>query len=263
MERRLLTAKFRYIGTHDYLLSEQGQLQAEQLGEALSVLPIVAVYSSPLQRAYRTAELIAARHALAVQVLDDLREGRFGSWEGMSRAEVLARSLQDEQQLLAWERDPDIVPPGGESFTMIYERALATVEQLAQMHVEQAIVLVSHVGVIKALLCAALGTPLTSFSHMFLGPGDDQCRRLASLVSFAPSPEQSCSPGLGAGSLDALIGTSLSCRVIGVGGCASLFCTGGRLAEWVAGIAVYGYNGRNELLPLSMAINGVLLYRIK
>jgi len=166
----LANREFRYIGTHDYLLSEQGQLQAEQLGEALSVLPIVAVYSSPLQRAYRTAESIAARHALAVQVLGDLREGSFGSWEGMSRAEVLARSLQDEQQLLAWERDPDIVPPGGESFAMIYERALAIVEQLAQMHVEQAIVLVSHVGVIKVLLCAALGTPLTSFSHMFLDP---------------------------------------------------------------------------------------------
>ena len=88
----LANREFRYIGTRDYHLSEQGQLQAEQLAEALSVLPIAAVYSSPLQRAYRTAESIAARHALAVQVLDSLREGSFGSWEGMSRAEVLARS---------------------------------------------------------------------------------------------------------------------------------------------------------------------------
>ena len=134
------------------------------------VLPIVAVYSSPLQRAYRTAELIATRYALAIQTLNSLREGSFGSWEGMSRAEVLARSPQDEQQLLAWERDPDVAPPGGESFAMVYERVLTTVEQLAQVHVGQAIVLVSHVGVIKALLCAALGTPLTSSSRMFLDP---------------------------------------------------------------------------------------------
>jgi|SRR6266849_9941391 len=166
----LANREFRYIGTQDHLLSEQGQLQAEQLAEALSVLPIAAVYSSPLQRAYCTAESIAVRSALAVQVQDGLREGSFGSWEGMSRAEVLARSSEDEQQLLAWERDPDVAPPGGESFAMICERVLTTVEQLAQAHVEQAIVLVSHVGVIKALLCAALGTPLTSSSRIFLDP---------------------------------------------------------------------------------------------
>src|SRR5690349_17506081 len=94
--------ELRYVGIGNYPLSEHGRLQAEQLAEALSGLSIAAVYSSPLQRAYCTAELIASRHALAVQVLSGLAEGSFGSWEGMSRAEVLARSPQDEQQLLAW-----------------------------------------------------------------------------------------------------------------------------------------------------------------
>jgi len=166
----LANREFRYVGARDYLLSERGRLQAEQLAETLSVLPIAAVYSSPLQRAYNTAESIAAKHALVVQVLSGLREGNFGSWEGMSRAEVLTRSPEDEQLLLAWERDPNLAPPGGESFARIYERALMTVEQLAQVHVEQTIVLVSHVGVIKALLCAALGTSLTSSSRIFLDP---------------------------------------------------------------------------------------------
>jgi len=177
----LANREFRYIGTQDDPLSEQGQLQAEQLAEALSVLPIVAVYSSPLQRAYRTAGSIATRHALVVQVLDSLREGSFGAWEGMSRAEVLARCPQDEQQLLAWERDPDVAPPGGESFATIYERVLTTIDQLAQVHAEQAIVLVSHVGVIKALLCAVLGTPLTSSSRIFLDPAT------ISVVDWHPS----------------------------------------------------------------------------
>jgi broad specificity phosphatase PhoE len=164
----LLNREYRYIGIGDYPLSEHGRRQAEQLGEALSGLPIAAVYSSPLQRAYCTAKLIADKHALAVQVLNSLIEGNFGVWEGMSRAEVLARSSQDEQQLLAWERDPNLAPPNGESIAMIYERVLTTVEQLAQVHVEQAIVIVSHAAVIKALLCAALAAPLTSSSHIFL-----------------------------------------------------------------------------------------------
>jgi len=166
----LLNREFRYVGTSDSPLSEHGRLQAEQLAKALSGLTFAAVYSSPLQRAYCTAELIAARHAQAVQVLSSLVEGSFGSWEGMSRAEVLARSSQDEQQLLAWQQDPNLAPPGGESLAMISKRVLTTVEQLAQQHSEQAIVLVSHVGVIKALLCAALGAPLTSSSHIFLDP---------------------------------------------------------------------------------------------
>lgn len=166
----LLNREYRYVGIGDYPLSEHGQRQAEQLAEALSRLPIAAVYSSPLQRAYCTADVIADRHALAVQVLNSLIEGSFGMWEGMSRAEVLARSPQDEQQLLAWERDPNLAPPGGESVAMVYERVLTTVEQLAQEHSGQAIVIVSHAGVIKALLCAALAAPLTSSSHIFLDP---------------------------------------------------------------------------------------------
>src|SRR5215813_9210052 len=89
--------EFRYVGTSDCLLSEHGRLQAEQLAEALSGLAIAAVYSSPLQRAYCTAELIASRHAPAVQVLSSLSEGSFGTWEEMSRTEVLTRSPQDEQ----------------------------------------------------------------------------------------------------------------------------------------------------------------------
>jgi broad specificity phosphatase PhoE len=166
----LLNREFRYVGIGDYPLSEHGRLQADQLAEALSGLPIAAVYSSPLQRAYCTAQSIASKHALPVQILSSLVEGSFGSWEGMSRAEVLARSPQDEQQLLAWEHDPNLAPPGGESIAMIYERAVTMVEQLSQVHVEQAIVLVSHVGVIKALLCAALAAPLTCCSHIFLDP---------------------------------------------------------------------------------------------
>ena len=50
-----------------------------------------AVYSSPRQRAYQTSLSIAAHHGLSVQVLDDLRESDFGTWEGLSRSEVEAR----------------------------------------------------------------------------------------------------------------------------------------------------------------------------
>ena len=166
----LANREFRYIGARDDALSERGEAQAQQLADALSTFPIVAVYSSPLQRTYHTALPIAARHGLEVQRAESLIEGHFGTWEGLSRAEVLARSPLDEQQLRAWEADPTIAPPGGESFAAVQTRVCNLVERLAQQHPEQEIVLVSHVGPIKTLLCAALGAPLTSIFNIFLDP---------------------------------------------------------------------------------------------
>jgi len=166
----LANREFRYIGTRDDALSERGVMQAGQLADALASFPVAGVYSSPLQRAYRTAEPIAVRHKLPVEVADELREGSFGQWEGLSRAEVLARGSQDEQLLFAWERDSAVAPPDGESFEAVRTRVSALVERLAARHPDQTLVLVSHVGPIKVLLCTALGAPLTSMYHIFLDP---------------------------------------------------------------------------------------------
>ena len=162
--------EFRYIGARDDALTEHGQVQAVQLAGALSVLPVAAVYSSPRQRAYQTALPIASRHGLTVQVLDDLREANFGTWEGLSRSEVVARSKQDAEQLIAWERDTTLAPPGGESLEAMNLRVSAVVEKLVQAHPDQTIVLVSHVGPIKAMLGTALNAPVSSAFRIFLDP---------------------------------------------------------------------------------------------
>jgi len=166
----LANREYRYIGTRDDPLSTLGEVQAHQLAGALSELPIMAVYSSPLQRTYQTALPIAARHNLEVQRIDDLRECDFGRWEGLSRAEVLARSPEDRQRYLEWEHNTSVAPPGGESFEALQQRVVAVVENLAHSHPDQSIVLVSHVGPIKVLLGAALGAPLASAFRIFLDP---------------------------------------------------------------------------------------------
>jgi broad specificity phosphatase PhoE len=162
--------EYRYIGSRDDTLSSHGETQAEQLAEALSILPVAAVYSSPLQRAYLTALPIAARHNLEVQTVDDLREVSFGAWEGLNRAEVLARSPEDAQRLRDWEKNMALAPPEGESFEAMRERVCVCVERLAQQHPDQAIVLVTHVGPIKVLLCTALGAPTSTAFRIFLDP---------------------------------------------------------------------------------------------
>ena len=166
----LANREYRYIGSRDDPLSPLGQTQALQLAEALSEMPIAAVYSSPLQRSYNTALPIATGHSLEVQRVNDLRECDFGLWEGLSRAEVLERSPEDSQRLREWERNTSVAPPSGESFEALQQRVVAAVEPLAHAHPDQAIVLVSHVGPIKVLLSAALGAPLASAFHIFLDP---------------------------------------------------------------------------------------------
>jgi len=162
--------EYRYIGTRDDPLSPLGETQALQLAEVLSGLPIAAVYSSPLQRTYYTAIQIAARHSHEVQSVDALRECDFGTWEGMSRAEVLERSPEDSQRLREWEHNTSVAPPDGENFQALQQRVIAAIERLAHAHPDQAIALVSHVGPIKVLLSAALGAPLSSAFRIFLDP---------------------------------------------------------------------------------------------
>ncbi|GAC1346208.1 MAG: hypothetical protein NVSMB27_09430 [Ktedonobacteraceae bacterium] len=111
---------FRYLGARDDPLTELGEAQARQLAEALSTLPVAAVCSSPLQRAYHTALPIVARHSLPTLVRDELGECDFGTWEGLSRAEVRGRSIQDAELLLRWERDTTLAPPGGESLEALH-----------------------------------------------------------------------------------------------------------------------------------------------
>jgi broad specificity phosphatase PhoE len=166
----LANREYRYIGVKDEPLSSHGQAQAQQLAQAVAIFPVAAVYSSPLQRAYQTAIPIAERHALEALKADALRECHFGTWEGLSRAEVLARSPEDAHHLQECERDMAMAPPAGESFADMQKRVCAAVSQLARAHSTQTIVLVSHVGPIKALLCAAMGAPLTSSFHIFLDP---------------------------------------------------------------------------------------------
>lgn len=166
----LANREYRFIGSRNDPLSEHGQVQATQLAEALAGFPIAAVYSSPMQRAWQTALAVAERHNLPVERRDALREGSFGIWEGMNRAEVLARSPEDAELFYRWGLDPTLAPPGGESLVAMQERVCTGVEQLALAHPDQNIVLVSHVGPIKALLCTALGVPISISPRIFLDP---------------------------------------------------------------------------------------------
>ncbi len=159
------------------------------LGEALSTFSIAAIYSSPLQRAYHTALPIAARHGLDVQTNEDLSEGKFGLWEGLSRTEVLARSPLDEQQLRAWEADPTLAPPGGESFAAVQTRVCSLVEHLVALHPGQEPCACFPCRTDQSTVVCCIGCPIDHYLQYFSRSGNHQRHRLAATTPSCKTDE--------------------------------------------------------------------------
>ena len=77
-----ITKEFSYK-TVDYSLTEKGILQAEQTAEFLKTKKIDFIYSSPLKRAYETAEIIAKTLNKSFEINENFRELNVGILEGM------------------------------------------------------------------------------------------------------------------------------------------------------------------------------------
>lgn len=161
---------FRYLGRRDDALTNRGREQAKAVSATLEQLKIDAVVASPLRRAFETAEIIAARAGITVKVDDRLVELDFGDWDGRSRAEVVAASDGGRRMVEAWEADPTLPVPGGESLAELQQRVVALADDFAECRGGATVVMVSHMGAIKTLLLAALGLPLTSAARIFLDP---------------------------------------------------------------------------------------------
>ena len=162
--------QMRYLGIRDEPLTENGLRQARQAAEALAQIPVRMIVSSPLRRAADTAARIQDACGTGLRFDARLAEGSFGTWEGRTRAEVLQLGIRDAELLERWESDPAVAPPGGESIESIQKRIAALADELAGEFPNSSIVLVSHVGPIKALLAAVLGIPLQASRRLFLDP---------------------------------------------------------------------------------------------
>lgn len=167
--------ELRFLGTGDEALTARGRRQARLLAECLTRLPLSAVLASPLQRTAETAEVIAQRAGLSLTLEPRLREQDYGEWEGLSGTDL--RDRLGDSGLRGWLADPERTPPGGESLAAVAARVQEVLAELRKGPRREdgdeprQVVLVSHVGPIKALLCSALGLPLTGCLRFFLDPG--------------------------------------------------------------------------------------------
>jgi probable phosphoglycerate mutase len=144
----------RWQGHADPPLNAEGYEQSRALAEALATTPPQAVYSSDLMRARATAEIVAARFGLEVNLDPRLREVDVGEWSGLTSAEVTARypngMTRHQEGATGWEL--------GESYPAMTKRVLEAVHAIAQAHPGERVVVVTHGGPMRGIWVAA-GAP--------------------------------------------------------------------------------------------------------
>jgi len=150
-----LNSAERYWGRSDVKLSAAGVEQAERLRDRLAVEKIDAVYSSDLERALVTAEIIASSHQLAVITCAELCEVNFGQLEGLTFSEI--SQLYPEVAKLWAERSSKLKYPGGESLVKFNNRVSKFLSRLDKHAVDETILVVAHAGVLRTLVCQLLG----------------------------------------------------------------------------------------------------------
>jgi broad specificity phosphatase PhoE len=151
------SARGRCYGSLDVRLSAAGREQCVRLGQALAGERIATVVSSPRMRAVETARAIAEPHHLVVAVEPALRELDFGELEGRTYDEIAA----SRPELYArWMTCPTQVRfPGGESYADLRGRALPAIDALRHGLGGGTGVVVTHGGIVRAVLADVLGIP--------------------------------------------------------------------------------------------------------
>ena len=164
-----LSTERRFAGIGDIELTETGVRQAKLAGERLAARGGVdVILTSPLRRAQQTTAEVAAAIGAEVVADDDLRETDFGAWEGLTFAEAQQR-WPDE--VTAWLSDPEVAPPGGESFAAVGIRVRRAQARLLDRYAGNTVLVVSHVTPIKTLLTEALLAPPAAMYRIYLDVG--------------------------------------------------------------------------------------------
>ncbi len=160
-----MSAQKRYAGRSDVPLTDAGVQQAAASAKRLASAGLGVIVTSPLLRTVQTAQEVAAVTGAAVVTDDGFRETDFGAWEGLTFTEVRERW---PAEVTAWLADPEVAPPGGESFTGVSARVTAALHRVLAARASQRVLIVSHVTPIKTLVAAALLAPPPALYRMHL-----------------------------------------------------------------------------------------------
>jgi 2,3-bisphosphoglycerate-dependent phosphoglycerate mutase len=151
-------AERRIQGQIDIGLNDTGRRQAEAAGRWLQTADIVALYGSDLQRAWTTAQSIGRALGLTPVAVPEMRERRYGIFEGLTYDE--AKSRFPEGYAAFEGRNADYDFENGESLHVMFARVTGKLKQIAAAHPGQNVVVVLHGGVLDIINRFVRGNPL-------------------------------------------------------------------------------------------------------
>ena len=179
------------------ILTEAGRNTALQVGDTLSSIAFDTAYTSPLQRAKETAEIILSRltNPPQLQPTDNLMEIDLPLWEGMLRQDAIDKFPEAYQQ---WQKQPDkfsmkLPSADGEiehfPVLAIFANARHFWQELLSRHQDGTILVVGHNGINRALIATA--SEITPDYYQSI----QQSNCGISVINFGPSPVTNDKPG--------------------------------------------------------------------
>ena len=136
--------------TEGVSLTDTGIKQAEHTAELLEHMNISAIYSSPIERAKHTAEIVGKHNSLDVTVDDRLNELDMGKFTGMPYDEIF--NSHGNVFMKFYNGELEIAHNGVETFFDVKKRILAIVNHVIEKYPDKNILLVTHMDPIKAML---------------------------------------------------------------------------------------------------------------
>lgn len=140
--------------TIGFPLTDLGLQQAKKAASFLSSFKISAIYSSPIERALSTAQIVSDKLNLDLKVDDRLTEIEMGNFSGMAYEDMFTK--HGNVFLKFYQDNPIIAQNGVETFSSVKKRVLDMVNYCSNQHKNQNVLFVTHMDPIKAMLSTIL-----------------------------------------------------------------------------------------------------------
>jgi len=147
-------------------LTEIGIKQAEHTAELLEHMNISAIYSSPIQRAKHTAEIVAEHNSLNVTIDERLIELDMGKFTGIPYDEIF--TTHGNVFMKFYNGELEIAHNGVETFIEVKKRVLGIVDHVIEKHPDENVVLVTHMDPIKAMLSTIVDLSPTNLFELII-----------------------------------------------------------------------------------------------
>ena len=147
-------------------LTEEGINQAEKAAKFLEHMNISAIYSSPIERARHTAEIVGKHNSLDVTIDDRLIELDMGKFTGVPYDEIF--TSHGNVFMKFYNGELEIAHNGVETFLEVKKRVLGIVDHVIENHPDQNVVLVTHMDPIKAMLSTVVDLTPTNLFELII-----------------------------------------------------------------------------------------------